>query len=95
MEPEWTKAIPSESICNFFYVFFVLYAVFAALALITTFGVFSFGKQMGNFGIVLGIQSIITFLMAATFALFYYLICDRALLAGKKGTEQKGMVPVY
>ena len=27
MEPNWTKNIPSSTVCNFFYMFFVVYAV--------------------------------------------------------------------
>ncbi len=83
MEPEWTKAIPSESVCNFFYGFFVLYAVILVLSVLTVFGIFNFGKNMGNFGLVVGLQGIITSLLAGTMMLFYYLVCDRALLAGK------------
>jgi hypothetical protein len=84
MEPSWTKSIPSETICNFFYAFFVLYAVILALSLLTVIGLFNFGKNMGNFGLMIGIQGILTSLIAGTMMLFYYLLCDRALLAGKQ-----------
>ncbi len=84
MEPQWTKAIPSETICNFFYAFFVLYAVILVLSVLTAFGLFTFGKNMGNFGLMIGIQGILTSLIAGTMMLFYYLVCDRALLASKE-----------
>lgn len=83
MEPEWTKSIPSESVCNFFYAFFILYAVILVLSVLTVFGIFNFGKNMGNFGLIVGIQGIITSLLAGTMMLFHYLVCDRALLVGK------------
>ena len=89
MEPEWTKAIQSETICNFFYAFFILYAVILALSILTVFGLFSYGKNMGNFGMIIGVQGILTSLIAGTMMLFYYLICDRALLAGKAAEKPK------
>ncbi len=95
MEPDWTKQIPSESVCSFFYAFFVLYAVILVLSIFTAIGIFSFGKNMGNFGLVIGIQGIITSLLAGTMMLFHYLVCDRALLAGKatqKTTNQMEMM---
>jgi len=98
MEPQWTKSIPSESICNFFYAFFVLYAVILVLSVFTAIGLFSFGKNMGNFGLIVGIQGILTSVIAGTMMLFHYLVCDRALLVGKQtssketGSQQYGMM---
>ena len=90
MEPEWMKKIPSESVCNFFYFFFVVYAVLFVLALLTTIGVFSFTKKLGAAGIAIGLQGLVMTLIPGVFALFYYIICDRALLANKK-EEVKAM----
>ena len=80
MEPEWTRQISNPMICNFFYVFFVVYAVFFVLSLLFTIGVFSYSKKMGKMGIVMGIQALFTTLLGGVIMLFYYLICDRALL---------------
>lgn len=88
MEPEWTKGISSESICNIFYAFFVINAAIFILSVLTTIGIFSYGKNMGNFGVILGVQSILSSLIAGIVTLSYYLVCDRALLAGK--TVKKG-----
>lgn len=81
MEPEWTRKIPSSSICNFFYAFFVIYAILFAVSILATIGVFSYMKKLGGAGIALGIQGLITTALGGTIMLFYYLICDRALLA--------------
>ena len=81
MEPEWTRKIPSSSICNFFYAFFVIYAIFFIVSIISTIGIFSVSKKLGGAGIALGIQSLIITALGGTAMLFYYLICDRALLA--------------
>jgi hypothetical protein len=81
MEAEWMKKISSETVCNFFYVFFVFNAVVAALALLVMLVGFSFFKKMGMGGIAVGASNLLVALLAATQALFFYLICDRALIA--------------
>lgn len=81
MEPEWTKQIPSDTICNFFYAFFVIYAIIFVLSLATTIGVIGYSKKLGAAGIAIGIQGVIMTLFGGVITLFYYLICDRALLA--------------
>ena len=43
-EPDWMKQIQSETVCNFFYAFFMLYAIMAILALAGTVGVLAFMK---------------------------------------------------
>lgn len=74
------KAIPSASVCNFFYAFFVIYAVLFALSVLVTIGVIGAFKLKGATGLALGAQAIITTALGGTMMLFYYLICDRALL---------------
>ena len=94
MEAEWMKQIPSESICNFFYAFFVIYAVIAVLALVATIGFFGMAKKLGGYGVGAGIGYLFTMILAGTQALFFYLICDRALIA-KKDTKSKQVAPMY
>ncbi len=89
MEPEWMKKISSETVCNFFYVFFVAYAVLAALMILTLVAGLTVMKKAGGLGVLVGIQGLITFGIATVFMLFYYIICDRALLAGKATKEQQ------
>ena len=86
MEPQWTRQIPSSAICNFFYVFFVIYAILFVLSLGATIGIFGFLKKMGPAGYALGAQGLIMTALGGTMMLFYYLICDRALLA--KGARE-------
>jgi hypothetical protein len=87
MEPDWTKAIPSTTVCNFFYAFFILYAVFFALSLLLTVGGLVGMKKMGPAGFYIGFQGLLMTGIAGTMMLFYYLICDRALLATKVASE--------
>ena len=81
MEHQWMKNISSDTICNFFYFFFVFYAAIAAVTLLGTIGVLAMSRLPNALKIASGFQSLVVFALAATAALFHYLICDRALLA--------------
>jgi len=73
------KKIPSESICNLFYFFFVVYAVIFALSIVTIFSTL-FSIKTTPMTIAILANGVITSLIGGTMMLFYYLICDRALL---------------
>jgi hypothetical protein len=88
MEPQWTRQIQSSTICNFFYAFFVIYAVLFVASIVATLGIFGLSKKLGAAGVALGIQGLIMTGLGGTMMLFYYLICDRALLA-KAAVEMK------
>lgn len=77
------KSIPSTTVCNFFYVFFVVYAVIFVVSVLMTVGIMT-SKLRGTLGIALGAQAMLTTLIGGTMMLFYYLICDRALLQTKE-----------
>ena len=83
MEPDWTKKISNDTICNFFYAFFVVYAFFAVVSLLGLIGLFVFAAKMPKSVLVIqSLYAIITVGLATTMALFHYLICDRALKPG-------------
>jgi hypothetical protein len=96
-EAEWMKNIPSESICTFFYAFFVIYAVIAVLALVATLGIFGLAKKLnlGSYGIGAGIGYLFAMVLAGTQALFFYLICSRALIGKKEQKATKQVAPMY
>ena len=79
MEPDWTKKISNETICNFFYVFFVINAVLAVVSLVALIGIFTFLKVPKGQVAAAGLQGLITLAIVTTQMLFLYLICDRAL----------------
>ena len=89
MEAEWMKNISSETVCNFFYIFFVVNAVFVALAILGLIGMAGFAKKLGMGGIATGFYGVLLAALAATQTLFFYLICDRALLASKAAPAPK------
>lgn len=77
--PQWTDKIPDSVICNYFYVFFIIFAVWAALSLLG--GVWIFATTKMSFSLLIGIifNILLSFGISATSALFLYLICERAL----------------
>ena len=80
--PQWTDKIPSTVVCNYFYVFFIIFAVYAAISLLG--GVYIFATSKMSVGILIGVifNILLSFGISATSALFLYLICDRALKPG-------------
>jgi hypothetical protein len=67
-------------IFNFFYFFFVLYAVMAIFAAVSFTSMFFFDLPKGVL-FVTAVQSLLMVGLATTTALFHYLVCDRALLS--------------
>lgn len=74
------QKIQSSTICNFFYVFYVVYLVIFVISVIYTIGVFVYSKKLGVAAVALAIQGLIVSGLGATIMLFYYLMCDRALI---------------
>ena len=93
-EPSWMQKFSNENICNFFYFWFVVYAIIFGLALVVSFGILLSLKKLGLYGIILSLQSVITALIAGSFMMFHYMVCNRALLT-PAGPEQKKEVPMY
>lgn len=89
MEPQWTKQIPSSTICTTYWVFFVVYAVLAVLAALGTVGILFSAKLPKGLAVSVGFQGLLAAVISAVLALFMYLICDRALLARKEAFEEK------
>jgi hypothetical protein len=76
---QWTDKIPSNVICNYFYIFFIIFAVWAAISLLG--GVWIFATTKMSFAMLIGVifNILLSFGISATSALFLYLICERAL----------------
>lgn len=97
--PQWTDKIPNAAICNYFYVFFIIFAVWAALSLLG--GVWIFATTKMGFGMLIGVifNILLSFGISATSALFLYLICERALkpsmMAVKNTTSQVASAADY
>ena len=88
MEAAWMKAIPSASICNFFYFFFVVYAVILALAVLGFVGIAVSPKLSKALSVPNSLGLTVGVLVAGTQMLFFYLICSRSLLEVKPTTKE-------
>jgi hypothetical protein len=100
MEPpaNWTENIADSTLCGYFYIFFIIFSLWAALSLIG--GIWFFVSSKVSVGILVTIvfNTLISFGISATSALFLYLICERALNsaehashAHRKGSQNKSM----
>jgi hypothetical protein len=77
--PEWTDKIPSKWICEFYHIFFIINVIIATLSLIGVIFMFAISKK-SIIDLSLHIfQVVLVSGLAATQALFFYLMCDRAL----------------
>ena len=80
MEPAWTRKISNPMICNFFFGFYVFYAIIFVIFLMFTLGLFRYSKSMGKMGPLVAFNALISTFLAGTMMMFFYLICDRALI---------------
>lgn len=98
--PQWTDKISDNVLCGYFYVFFIIFSVWAGLSLLG--GVWIFATTKMTFGMLVAIifNILLSFGISATSALFLYLICERALkpsMAAKipNATSQVGSASDY
>ena len=81
MEPTVFNSISNYTVCNFFYIFFVVYAVLLAIIVLSGIGTLLFLKMPTSHQIAAGIGYGIVMAIAITELIFMYLMCDRALIA--------------
>ena len=77
--PQWTDAISNVVLCDFYYIFFIIFAIFAAISLLGGIYIFSTTKMPLSQLIGVFFNILLTGGLSATSALFLYLICDRSL----------------
>ena len=92
MEPQrkkqWSDAISDVVICDYFYIFFVIFSVFAALSLLGGIYMFTMSNKMSlQMLIAVVFNTVMTFGISCATALFLYLICDRALKPKYEGYQ--------
>jgi len=87
--PKWTNKIPNDVVCNYFYVFFMIFAVWAALSLLG--GIWIFSSTKMSLGMLVGFifNILLSFGISATSALFLYLICERTLKPLSKASQDE------
>jgi hypothetical protein len=83
MEPTVFKSISNSTVCNFFYVFFVVYAVLLGFIILSGIATLLFVKMPTGQQIAAGVGYGIAMAIAITELLFMYLMCDRTLIASQ------------
>jgi hypothetical protein len=77
MEPEWMQAIAGSTVCNWFYIFYVVnLIVFVILVIGMVFLAFRTKKGLTLPNIFFGLISSV---VACTNTLFFYIMCERSL----------------
>jgi hypothetical protein len=86
-EAEWMQKISSQSVCTWYYAFFIINFIIAGFAFIGL--ILGLVMSTGPFWMKFlnTITGMIGLSIAVVNGLFFYLICDRALLAEKKKIE--------
>lgn len=86
-KPQWTDAISNVVVCDFYYIFFVIFAIFAAISVLG--GIYIFATTKMPLSQLIGVffNIILTGGLSATSALFIYLICDRSLQPNYDGFQ--------
>jgi|UniRef100_A0A6C0IHR1 hypothetical protein len=84
----WTDMIPDNVLCGYFYIFFIIFCVFAAISFIGGVWIFSTSKMPFSMLISMMFNILLSFGISATSALFLYLICDRALHPALKAAQK-------
>jgi hypothetical protein len=77
--PEWTNQISNNVLCGYYYLFFVVFSVLAAVSLLGGIWIAVSTKMAPGGFATLVLNILLTFGISTTSALFMYLICHRAL----------------
>jgi len=86
MEPSWMKSVSSKTVCDLYYIIFVIYAVLGALTIINVIMIL-FTKMPLMLKLAVGGQGLIMAAVLVVLSMFQYIVCDRALLSGGKEAE--------
>ena len=89
MEPQWMEQISSKSVCDLYYIIFVIYAILGAVALVNVVFVLFMKLPLG-LKLSMAAQSIIMAAVLVVLSLFQYIVCDRALLTKEAQKTAEG-----
>ncbi len=81
------KSIQNKSICTWYYAFFIINAIVASFALLILIVQLAFVKKVGMAKLIDSLSTLIVLVIGSVNALFFYLMCDRALLQEQKKLE--------
>lgn len=76
-EADWMKGISNETICDYYYVMFIIMSVLVAIVLVSEVMAYSRNPKAGLGSLL---RTLPTLVLAVVNTLFIYIICSRALL---------------
>lgn len=76
-EADWTKGIKTETVCQYFYVMFIIVAVLAGLVVLADLAI---AVRSPRVGLLAALRTLPALLIAVLNALFLYVLCARSLL---------------
>ena len=79
MEPSWMKQISSQTVCDFFYAFFITYATLLVLLIVSGGYLALYAKLPKGMELPVLVGYIVVVTIAVVEVLFFYIICDRSL----------------
>ena len=74
------KQISSQTVCDFFYIFFIIYATLLALLIVSGGYLALFAKLPKGMELPVLVGYIVAVTIAVVEVLFFYIVCDRSLL---------------
>ena len=90
MEPEFTKTIPNQVVCDFYYILFWIRFVIGALFMIGALYTFVQARKIASTSLwILFFTQIGALAIIVIDTLFNYLICTRALKPGVSESKEK------
>ena len=95
MEPTVFNSISNYTVCNFFYIFFIVYAVLLGVVVVSGIATMLFVKMPSGQQIAAGVGYGIAMAIVITELLFMYLMCDRALIAPQVAQQQQQPVETF
>jgi hypothetical protein len=88
MEPQWSKSIKSETVCDYYYYLFVIICIIVVVQLVSMIGSFLYIKKNDFMSYVVLLLYLLTMGLGIVNALFLYLICTRGLLKEEPKKQQ-------
>lgn len=77
-EQDWTKSVPSNVVCGYFYITFMIVAIVAGLVFLGD--VIMFVRKPSPGHVMVLLRSLVPIALAVANALFMYIVCARSLL---------------
>ena len=81
------RQISSKTVCDLYYIIFVIYAILGVIAVLNVLMVF-FSKLPLMLKVAVGAQGLIMAAVLVVLSMFQYIVCDRALLSGGKESAE-------